>query len=47
MTNKLAILIGLAVLCLIGLDIFAFDGANLLFLGKKLFWLIEWLAFWR
>lgn len=47
MTNQLAILIGLAVFCLIGLDIYLFDSANLLFLGKKLFWLIEWLAFWR
>lgn len=47
MTNRLAIVIGLAVLGGIAADMYLNDGANLLFLGKKLFVLLDWLAFWR
>jgi hypothetical protein len=47
MTNQLAILLGLTIACLIGLDLLVFEGENLIFLGRKLFWLIDWLAFWR
>lgn len=47
MTNRLAILIGLVLLGGIAVDIWLYDSANLLFLGKKFFTLVEWLAFWR
>lgn len=47
MTNRLAVLLGLAVIAAIALDIFKYDAENLLFLSKKMLGLIEWLAFWR
>ncbi|SDN87992.1 hypothetical protein SAMN05216196_102420 [Lutimaribacter pacificus] len=47
MTNQIAIGLGLSILAAIGIDAFACDGANLLFLAKKGLELIEWLAFWR
>lgn len=47
MTNSIAI--GLAVLIAGGIaaDLALSDGQNLVFLGKKFFDLLEWLAFWR
>jgi len=47
MTNRLAIILGLIIVAAIAFDAIRFDGANLLFLGKKFAELIEWLAFWR
>lgn len=47
MTNRLAILLGLVILGAIAADLVLNDGAELLFLGRKLFVLIDWLAFWR
>lgn len=47
MTNRLAIYLGLFLAALVAADLLLFDGANLLFLAKKLFRLIDWLAFWR
>ncbi|WP_167646037.1 hypothetical protein [Mameliella alba] len=47
MTNRLAILLGLAVIAAIGADLQLNNGDNLLFLGRKLFVLLDWLAFWR
>lgn len=47
MTNRLAILLALALLAGVVADMILFDSSNLLFLGKKLFKLIDWLAFWR
>lgn len=47
MTNKIALGLGLTLLALIGVDLFFYGPQNLVFLGKKLFELIEWLAFWR
>ncbi|NIZ13540.1 hypothetical protein [Phaeobacter sp. HF9A] len=47
MTNSLAITLGIIILLLIAVDVTAFDSRHLLFLGKKLFDLIEWMAFWR
>ena len=47
MTNQIAIGVGLAILGLIGLDIFFFGGDALLFLLRKLADLIEYVAFWR
>ncbi|SDH97287.1 hypothetical protein [Lutimaribacter saemankumensis] len=47
MTNQISIGLGVAVLVAIGIDAYAMDGANLLFLAKKGMELIEWLVFWR
>ncbi|WP_370313167.1 hypothetical protein [Sagittula sp.] len=47
MTNKLALILGGIIAVLIAADLTVYDGANLLFLGKKLYWLIDYVAFWR
>ncbi|HEY9020767.1 MAG: hypothetical protein QUV10_15395 [Paracoccaceae bacterium] len=47
MTNQIAIGLGLLIVAGLGLDAVLYDGANLLFLLRKLADLIEWLAFWR
>ncbi|MEO0936959.1 MAG: hypothetical protein AAFY38_02265 [Pseudomonadota bacterium] len=47
MTNRLAIILGLIIVAAIAYDTIGNDAANLVFLGKKLAELIEWLAFWR
>lgn len=47
MTNRLAILLGLAVIAAIAADLQFNGGDTLLFLGRKLFVLLDWLAFWR
>ena len=47
MTNQLAIILGLLILGLIGLDFFINGGTSNLFLLRKMAELIEWLAFWR
>ena len=47
MTNTLAIALGLLIVGLLGLDYLVFGSDHLIFLGRKLFELIEWLAFWR
>ena len=47
MTNTLSLVLGTLLVGAIAFDAVANDGDNLLFLGKKLAELIEWLAFWR
>lgn len=47
MTNRLAIILGLIIAAAIGADIYLTDGTNLLFLGRKFFVMLDWLAFWR
>lgn len=47
MTDRIALALGAVVLGLIALDVFANDGAALLFLMRKLFTFVEFLAFWR
>ena len=47
MTNSIAILLGLVIICGITADQLLADGANLIFLTRKLFALTEWMAFWR
>lgn len=47
MTNTTAIVLGLLLVGLMALDVLLFDTKHLVFLGKKLFDLIEWMAFWR
>ncbi|MEL7092364.1 MAG: hypothetical protein AAFN94_11575 [Pseudomonadota bacterium] len=47
MTNSIALVLGLLILGGIALDVMIFGTEHLIFLGKKLADLIEWLAFWR
>ena len=47
MTNRLAIILGLFLLAAISADYSLNGGEYLLFLGKKLFVLLDWVAFWR
>ena len=47
MSNTVAVVLGLFIVRLITGDVVFFDSANLVFLGKKMFELIEWMAFWR
>ena len=47
MTNPIAVVLGLVSIGMIIGDVVVYDSANLLFLGKKLADLIEWIAFWR
>ncbi len=47
MTNRIAIWLGIVLIALILIDVIGFGAENLVFLGRKFFELIEWLAFWR
>ncbi|MCB1363006.1 MAG: hypothetical protein KDK02_02735 [Rhodobacteraceae bacterium] len=47
MTNRLAAILGLIILCAVALDLLFFGTRHLVFLGKKLFELTEWMAFWH
>ena len=47
MTNKIAIGLALIVIAVFAADAFAFGGTLPVFLGKKLFVFLDWLAFWR
>ncbi|WP_425102013.1 hypothetical protein [Tropicibacter sp. S64] len=47
MTNTLAIVLGALILGGLGVDYLMYGSEHLLFLAKKMFDLIEWLAFWR
>ncbi|MGA9253920.1 MAG: hypothetical protein WBV78_04890 [Roseobacter sp.] len=47
MTNRIALSLAAVLLGLIVVDVLLFGTEHLVFLGKKMFELIEWLAFWR
>jgi hypothetical protein len=47
MSNTFAVLLAATICALIVVDLLFFDTANLLFLSKKLYWMIEYFAFWR
>ncbi len=47
MTNPIALVLGLLLLAAVGLDILLYGSEHVVFLGKKLFELTEWMAFWR
>lgn len=47
MTNRIAIVLGLILLGAATLDFFFFGFEHLVFLGKKLIDLIDWMAFWH
>ncbi|MDU9003649.1 hypothetical protein [Sedimentitalea todarodis] len=47
MSNTLALVLGLMLVGSIAVDVVLYGGEHLVFLGKKLYEFIEWLAFWR
>ncbi|MEL7256416.1 MAG: hypothetical protein AAFN80_01055 [Pseudomonadota bacterium] len=47
MTNRLALVLGIVVLCALIIDAILFGMAGSFFLARKLVDLIEWLKFWR
>ena len=47
MTNSIAVVLGILILGGIAADVMFNDATALLFLAKKLYQLIEWIAFWR
>lgn len=47
MTNQIAVWLGVLILGGIMVDYAFFGTEHLLFLGKKFYEFLEWLAFWR
>ncbi|MFV0514278.1 MAG: hypothetical protein ACK5MY_11720 [Jhaorihella sp.] len=47
MTNRIALILGLIILAAVAFDMLVFGTRHVVFLGKKLFELTEWLAFWH
>lgn len=47
MTNRIALVLGLIIIGAIIADYIYYGTEHIIFLGKKLAELIEWLAFWR
>jgi len=47
MTNKIAIGLGLLIFAVFAVDAYAFGGELPVFLGRKLYELLLWIAFWR
>lgn len=47
MTNRIALGLGLGILVLLTIDMVMYESQHMVFLGRKLFELIEWMAFWR
>ncbi|WP_193989021.1 MULTISPECIES: hypothetical protein [Roseobacteraceae] len=47
MTNRIAVWLAALLILAIALDVTLFDSRHLLFLGRKVFILLDWMAFWR
>ncbi|WP_425045481.1 hypothetical protein [Primorskyibacter sp. S87] len=47
MTNQIAIWLGSFIIAALVIDVAFFGTEHLIFLGKKLFEFLEWIAFWR
>ncbi|HBZ43766.1 MAG TPA: glyceraldehyde-3-phosphate dehydrogenase [Maritimibacter sp.] len=47
MTNRIALILGLIIVTLIAYDLIVDDGRVLLFLARKMFVFLDWIAFWR
>jgi hypothetical protein len=47
MTNTLALILGILIVGSIAVDLLVYGSEHIIFLGKKFFALIEWVAFWR
>ena len=47
MTNRLAIILGALIFGALVLDYALYDTEHLVFLGRKMFALLDYIAFWR
>lgn len=47
MTNRSAFILALLIIGAISIDVYLYGSQHVIFLGKKLTDLIEWIAFWR
>lgn len=47
MTDRIALVLGLIIAAALAVDIYLYGSTHVVFLGKKLFELIDWMAFWR
>jgi len=47
MTNRSAFFLGLILVIAITIDVMLYGSDHVIFLGKKLTELLEWIAFWR
>jgi len=47
MTNPIAVMLGLLIVGALALDGFIYGSEHVIFLGKKMTELLEWMAFWR
>ncbi|MGB7243323.1 MAG: hypothetical protein WBC93_14695 [Sulfitobacter sp.] len=47
MTNRIALYLGAIIAIIVVLDLAIYGSEHVIFLGKKLYEFIEWIAFWR
>ena len=47
MTDQIAVFLGAAIITAIVGDMYFYDSAHLVFLGREFLELTEWIAFWR
>ncbi|WP_168798006.1 hypothetical protein [Pacificoceanicola onchidii] len=47
MTNRLAVILGLIIVGAVAADYAVYGNEHLLFLARKFFDLLQWVAFWR
>ncbi|WP_299962286.1 hypothetical protein [uncultured Roseobacter sp.] len=47
MTNRIALVLGLVLLGLVAIDVMVFGMDHVVFVGRKLLALIDYVAFWR
>ncbi|WPZ20240.1 hypothetical protein T7987_08505 [Sulfitobacter faviae] len=47
MTNPIAIVLALVIAGAMAVDLYVYGADHMIYLGKKFFALIEWMAFWR
>ncbi|APG47144.1 Glyceraldehyde-3-phosphate dehydrogenase [Phaeobacter inhibens] len=47
MTNRIAIILALLIITAVAIDIWIYGQVHMVFLGKRLFELLDWIAFWR
>ncbi len=47
MTNRIALCLGALLIIAVAVDLTLFDSRHLLYLGRKFFILLDWMAFWR
>ncbi|SDG24938.1 hypothetical protein [Alloyangia pacifica] len=47
MTNRIALWLGALLILAFAVDVLLYDTRHLVFLGRKIFNLLDWVAFWR